>query len=35
MEKETNDNKTKKKIKEEKNTAEQKIKDKSIKLKHC
>jgi hypothetical protein len=27
--------KLKKKIKEEKNTEEQKIKDKSIKLKHC
>jgi hypothetical protein len=35
MEKEKNDNKTKKKIKEETNTEEQKIKDKSIKLKHC
>jgi hypothetical protein len=34
MEKEKNDNKTKK-IKEEKNAEEQKIKDKSMKLKHC
>ena len=34
MEKEKNYNKTKK-IKEEKNAEEQKIKDESIELKHC